>query len=115
MARGCVHNRSFECASCEDARHAVAHPEFVAGCLACKLSTIQISQQVKGHRPGGTPPAGNRNSWENGIAKDERGVPLLGADMEPIGIKRYGEQRHVLEAERTRLATHPDPFGALTP
>lgn len=108
---GCRHDKHLECFDCAEARHARLHPEPVDDCFACKVGTIQISQHVKAKKAGGTPPAGNTNAWERGIAVDHRGVPLLGADLEPIGIKRYAENRRKLEAERRRLATHPDPYA----
>lgn len=106
----CPHNPDFECAPCATERHAAAHPVLVDGCRVCKFSTIQVSQSVRPKRVS-APPAGNRNSWENGTVKDGRGVPLWDGTGEPIGIKRYAETRHSLEAARDRLAQHPDPFG----
>lgn len=108
----CQHNADYECAACTDARHRAVHPVTVDGCLACKLETIQLSQAWFPSKPGGAPPAGNRNAWERGIATDHRGVALLDGSGEPIGVKRYAENRTAFEAERRRLANDPVPFPA---
>ena len=110
--KSCPHNEDFECFSCADERHAREHPELVEGCRTCKLQTIRISPKVA-PSSNSAPPTWhqNRNSWEKGTVKDARGVPLLGEDLQPIGVKRYGEQRHKFEARRHELATSPRPFG----
>jgi hypothetical protein len=82
----------------------------VDDCLACKLETLVIGQGVVGQRAGGAPPAGNRNSWENGIVTDNRGVPFLDGQGEVIRVKQYGQHRSSFEAERRRLWTDPNPF-----
>jgi hypothetical protein len=108
----CEHNPEFECFDCADARHRDAHPTYVDGCRECKYATIQLSPAVRTTRNDAPSTAFTpMNSWEKGIAKDERGVPLLDGDLQPIPIKRYAEQRHKYEARRHELATHPDPFG----
>lgn len=109
---GCPHNRQYECNACTEAAHAAKHPTVVDGCSFCKLGTIQLSQAIKPRRPNDAPPAGNRNNWERGVVTDGRGVPMLDATGERIGVKQYAENKHAFEAERRRLATHPDPFGA---
>lgn len=39
------------------------------------------------------------NAWERGIAKDERGVPILmPGTLEPMPIKHYVENRHRVDA-----------------
>lgn len=106
------HAAHCECFECDEARHRAKHPNLVAGCMACKLDTIQVSQRVKPKKAGGAPPAGNRNNWEAGIATDHRGVPLLDGSGEPIGVKKYSENRHAFEERRRELASHPDPFAA---
>jgi len=111
MSGGCPHNRAYECNDCTEARHAAEHPELVDGCLACKLGTIQVSQRVKPKRVSG-PPSGNHNEWERGIPTDHRGVPFLDSTGTVIGVKKYAENRHALEAERRRLHNDPAPFGA---
>lgn len=113
MPDRCPHNDDYECFSCADARHLAEHPEFVEGCRECKFATIQVSPAVrttKRYAPSTafTP----MNSWERGIAKDERGLPLLDGNLQPIPVKRYAEKRHEYEARRHELATSPTPFGA---
>lgn len=107
---GCPHNPEYECFECTETEHARRHPELVDGCMACKLDTIQVAEKVVSRRTGGAP-AGNNNSWERGFALDGRGVPLLDASGEPIGVKQYAQKRHALEAERRRLANDPAPFA----
>lgn len=111
----CVHNSQFECFDCADERHRAAHPAPVEGCRECKYATIQLSPAVR-HSRNDVPSTAfaPKNSWEAGIAKDGRGVPLLDADLHPIPIKRYAEQRQKFEARRHELANHPDPFGVTT-
>ena len=109
---GCPHNEFHECFTCADERHTFEHPELVADCLECKLSTIQLSPRVNG---GGRfkvsgPPAGSRNSWERGRACDERGVPYLDQHG-PIPVKRFAEGRQKFTARIRELRTHPDPFA----
>jgi hypothetical protein len=35
-----------------------------------------------------------KNSWERGIAKDDRGMPYLGADNKPVGVKEFAQRRN---------------------
>jgi hypothetical protein len=107
---GCVHNDEYECSTCTDARHDAAHPELVPGCMACKLSTIQVGERVVSRRTGGKP-AGSSNSWERGIVHDHRGVPLWDGRGDPIGVKQYANNRSSFDEARRRLATHPEPFA----
>jgi len=100
----CPHNDDFECAPCVTERHADEHQEIIEGCRYCKFATIQIS-------PAATPsktrqigrPREAKNSWERGIARDERGVPLLKGVNQPIGVKEYAEKRHSIESRRQAL------------
>lgn len=106
----CPHNEHYECFACTEARHEAEHPQLVDGCMACKLSTIQVGERVVSRRTGGAP-AGNSNAWERGFVHDHRGVPLLDGSGEPIGVKAYQNKRSVYEAERRRLANDPHPFS----
>lgn len=51
-------------------------------------------------RRGGTPrDKSSSNSWERGIAHDERGVPILmPGTIEPMPIKHFTQHRHEVEA-----------------
>lgn len=73
--------------------------------LACKLAEwrargLQVSPAATPNRRNQIPPRTPNNSWERGIAKDARGMPLLDADYRPLGIKKYGENRHQIEESR---------------
>lgn len=107
----CIHNQDFECFWCADERHALEHPESVSGCVTCKFRSIQISPAATPNRTqarrAAHPPRTPNNSWEKGIATDERGMPLLGKDAEPIGVKQYAEQRRPIEERRRQLRNDP--------
>lgn len=83
------------------------HEQFVEGCFACKLGSLQFS-------PAATPtrrkdvgkPREPKNSWERGIAKDERGVPYLDARLQEIPIKKWGESER-RKHETARKAPPP--------
>ena len=51
-------------------------------------------------RRGGAPrDKWDSNAWERGIARDERGVPILmPGTVEPMPIKHYTEHRHEVDA-----------------
>ena len=110
---GCVHNDDYECNDCTEAAHAELHPERVGGCDHCWLSgTIQLSPKATPSKRSTAPPSVHvsRNSWEAGIATDERGMPFLGKGDQPIGVKEYGERRHEIDQWRHRLKTDPHVF-----
>lgn len=110
---GCAHNTEYMCASCEDAAHAMEHPEIVDGCRICKFATIQVGQAVRPKKPVKDVPIGGwNNSWERGYATDHRGMALLDGNLEPIPLKKYAENRSKYDARRKELATSPNPFGA---
>ena len=49
-----------------------------------------------------------RNPLLDQVPTDERGMPFLGKDLKPIGIKKYNENRHRIEELRrknTQLST----------
>jgi hypothetical protein len=107
---GCDHNDEYECNDCTEAAHAEAHPERVDGCAHCWLSgTIQLSPKATPSKQSKAPPTvhTSMNSWESGIARDERGMPFLGKGGQPIGVKEYGERRSEIDAWRHRLKTDP--------
>lgn len=112
----CEHLDYAECRNCTNERHNEAHPVRVEGCGICRLSngSIQISPQAtpskrEGRRFLGPPPKKPNNSWERGIATDERGMPLF-MDGKPVSVKRYAERRHEIEDKRRRLHTDPHVF-----
>lgn len=103
-AAACDHNPDFECAPCTTERHALAHPETVDGCVFCKYASIQISPAATPSKPRRIgKPREAKNSWEKGIVRDDRGMPLLKGVGEPIGVKEYAENRHKIEARRAAL------------
>lgn len=100
----CSHNEDFECADCATQRHVVEHPETVEGCRVCKFATIQLAPSCFPSKPRRFgKPRDPLNSWEKGIVKDERGLPLLKGVGQPISVKEYAENRHSIEAKRTAL------------
>lgn len=110
-ASHCPHNPDFECASCATIRHDDEHPDDVDGCRVCffrgeiYISTAAMPNRERKVAPWREP----KNSWERGIAKDERGMPLLKANGSPIPIKEYGEKRRHYEGIRERLRNTPSP------
>ena len=109
-ASRCTHNTEYECASCATRRHDLEHPDDVDGCRVCFFrGEIYIAPSALGSRAKRFGPVDRepKNSWEKGIAKDERGMPLLKADGSYIGIKEYGENRRRYEAARDRLRNDP--------
>ncbi len=112
---GCEHNDDYMCASCEDYQHALDHPQLVDGCRICKFATIQVGQAVRPKKTVTSVGVGGwNNSWERGYATDHRGLPFRDANLEPIPVKKYAENRHQYDARRKELATSPNPFGAQT-
>ena len=109
----CEHNASYECFACTNLRHAEAHPVPVDGCGICRFSngTIQISPKATPSKRSPTPPRKPNNSWERGLATDERGMPLY-MGGKPLGVKEAAERRHEIEAARHRL--HNDPHALHT-
>lgn len=93
------------CFTCADRAHAQRHPRAVDDCRECKLRTLQIGPQVgidtRGRKFAPIGPKGD-NSWERGIVKDGRGVPLVGSDGHYVTVKEHAENRHKIEAARRR-------------
>jgi hypothetical protein len=52
-----------------------------------------------------------KNSWERGIAKDERGMPYLRPeDLQPMGVHEFASRRHEFDEGRKKLkAQAPTP------
>lgn len=74
-------------------------------CFPHKLGTVGLAADaVPTRTPGQAAPARPSNSWERGVVKDERGVPYLGSDLKPIGVKQYADRRGHYDAAKQRLA-----------
>lgn len=97
----------------------------VPGCQAhygCRLRNkgVQTRAGLPGNRRGGRGryTTDTNCSWEAGVAGERRAdggfMPYLGADLHPIPIKAYGENRHALDNERHRLANTTVPEGSNT-
>lgn len=108
----CEHCEYGECVACFDARHIVEHAEPDAECLSCRLQgTIQIHRNATPTKTKSkTPPRTPNNSWEKGIARDDRGMPLM-RDGKPVSIKQYAENRHTIDAAVHRLENDPNVYA----
>lgn len=42
------------------------------------------------------------NAWERGIARDDRGMPYLDSNVQPIGVKQFSEDWRHRFAERDK-------------
>lgn len=78
-------------------RHKVAYWRETGG--------LQVAPSVFPTRtPNIQKPRESMNSWERGIAKDERGVPYLRPEnLEPMGVHEYASRRSELEEGRRKL------------
>jgi hypothetical protein len=73
-------------------------------CFKCKIKTIQVSPSATPSRTW-RPQKGPKevNSWEKGIPRDERGMPIIKSDGSPMGQKEYSEKRTQIEAAKRQL------------
>lgn len=109
----CEHNEESECHWCFVARHDLVHPPncSVEGCLSCKLrGTIQLSPKAIPSKRSDAPSRTPNNSWEKGLARDSRGMPLI-KDGKPVTVKQYGEQRHEIDRALHRLENDPSVYA----
>lgn len=73
-------------------------------CFRCKLAGLQFAPSAMPSRKNLVPPRTPTNSWERGIARDGRGVPVLDKRGQEIPIKKWGEgeRRTYDQARRKR-------------
>jgi hypothetical protein len=85
---------------------------FGCGCsaYACKLRRkgVAISSKAMPTRHNRKPPAPHtNNSWEKGVAGENRGhgtfMPYLGKDGKPLPIKQKSEAEHKVKTLRDKL------------
>lgn len=67
-------------------------------CFGCKIRSIQISPSATPSRRNNIPPAQGNNSWEKGILRDERGLPIRRGGK-VIPLKTAAAERHKIEAD----------------
>jgi len=77
-------------------------------CFRHKLQSIQFSPACTPTRRNTIPPRPANNSWEKGVATNERGMPLLDKNLEPIGLKEYANNRSTYD-RRLRDMKHTAP------
>lgn len=80
-------------------------------CWGCETRAKGIQYTTPEHRRNNLPPATPSNSWEKGVLRDERGLPILRGGK-VIPIKQAAEQRHKIEAELRALRSGRDPAKA---
>lgn len=76
-------------------------------CFGCKLRSIQWSPSATPSRRNNIPPRPPQNNWEKGIAKDNRGMPLLDKNLQPIGLQELADRRPQIEAGLRQLKNTP--------
>lgn len=77
-------------------------------CFKHKIRTVQLSPAATPSRRNNIPPSrqGEGNSWEKGIATDERGMPLIGKNGY-IGLKEMQDRRHDIESQLRQMHNAP--------
>jgi hypothetical protein len=71
---------------------------------------LNISPAATPTRRNNNPPTtfAAKNSWERGVAKDDRGMPYLDKNLEPMPIKAFGEKgRRQVAVNREKLKHQP--------
>lgn len=76
-------------------------------CFKHKLRTIQWSPSATPSRRSPVPPRTPDNSWERGVVKDKRGMPLLDKNLEPIGQAELANNRRQIEDGLRALKNTP--------
>jgi hypothetical protein len=76
-------------------------------CFRHKLRSIQFTPSCTPTRRNTIPPRTPQNSWERGVATDNRGMPLLDSNMEPIGLKELANNRSTIEGALKDLKNKP--------
>lgn len=73
-------------------------------CFKCKIKTIQVSPSATPSRTW-RPQKGPKesNSWEKGIPRDDRGMPIIKSDGSQMGQKEFSEKRSQIEAAKRQL------------
>lgn len=71
-----------------------------------KIKSIQFSPAATPSRRNSIPPKVNKdsNSWERGIVRDDRGMPLLDENLQPVGMKEYVNNKHKYEEGKKETA-----------
>lgn len=77
-------------------------------CFGCHIRSVQWSPAATPTRRNHLPSRRPSNSWERGTPTDNRGMPLLGPDLKPIGQKKYSENRSTIEAALRDIRNNPN-------
>lgn len=78
-------------------------------CYGCRLraKAIGLSSAAIPSRQNAIPPRKADPAWERGVAGTHRPdgtfVPFLTKDLNPMGVKEYGENRHKVDEQVRRL------------
>lgn len=75
--------------------------------FGCRIKYVRFDPAAMPSRRNTNPPTAfaPKNSWEAGIVRDHRGMPMLGSDLEPIGTKQYADNHHAFDSRRAALAS----------
>ena len=76
-------------------------------CFKHKIRTIQWSPAATPSRRNTIPPRTPNNSWEKGTATDDRGMPLLDGNLNPIGLKERANKRGLIDRRLEALRNAP--------
>jgi hypothetical protein len=72
-------------------------------CFRCKLLglTLGLPRDLPSRTYSKAAPAEPKNSYEKGIARDDRGMPYLRGDLSEMPVKEFNQHRHeILEKKR---------------
>lgn len=69
------------------------------GCFGCKVLSVQVSPSAMPSRRNNIPPARPLNSWERGVVRDDRGLPVRRANGDVIGVHEYAAKRRQIDAD----------------
>lgn len=91
-----------------DPRHPRHDGSHGPDCFGCRIKSVQVSPAATPSRRNNVEPSKGNNSWEKGILRDERGIPIRRGGK-VIGLKEAAGQRHKIEAELRALRQGHDP------
>lgn len=68
-------------------------------CFGCKVHSIQVSPSAMPSRRNSIAPARPMNSWERGVVRDDRGLPVRRENGDVIGLHEYSGNRHEIDQQ----------------